>query len=238
MATAAQSVCRACSYRAGSVLADLADDRLEQFSGLKLVSQYRTHQRIFYQGEPNLGLSILCEGKVKLSRSSEGGKTQILDVTGPCGLLGEKDLFLSERHSVTAEAIADCVVCFIKREQFLSFLKENPPVALRLIQHLSEQVARAEDRSLAFTSLDVKRRVAELLLDLASRHGKPAPDGCVLDVSLRREDLADMIGATPETVIRILSAFRQEGVIRSTPTALILLQPDRLEHLVKTRSPD
>jgi CRP/FNR family transcriptional regulator len=213
------------------VLADLTDDRLEQFSRLKLVSRYRKHQRIFYEGEPNLGLSILCEGKVKLSRSSEGGKTQILDVTGPCGLLGEKDLFLSERRSVTAEAIEDCVVCFIKREQFLSFIEENPRVALRLIQHLSEQLARAEDRSFAFTSMDVKRRVAELLLNLASRHGRPARDGCVLDVSLSREDLAEMIGATPETVIRVLSAFRKDGVIADAGKRLVLRQPERLRRV-------
>jgi CRP/FNR family transcriptional regulator len=231
MPTEANSVCQVCPHREHSVFSDLPDHRLEDFCRLKLVSRYRKHQRIFYEGEPNLGLSILCAGKVKLSRSSPSGKTQILNIVGPCGLLGEKDLFLADRHTVSAEAIEDSVVGFVKKEEFLAFLTDNTTVALRMIQRLSEQLARTEDRSFALTSRDVRQRLAQLLLELADQHGATAPGGCLIDVALTRENLAEMIGATPETVIRVLSAFRKDGLIKDTAKQLVVLRPDSLRRI-------
>jgi CRP/FNR family transcriptional regulator len=213
------------------VFGGLPEPRLNEFCNLKLTSRYRKQQRIFYEGEPNLGLSIVCSGKVKLSRSSTGGKTQILNIVGPCGLLEEKDLFLSDRHTVSAEALEDSTVCFVKKDQFLAFLSANPSVALGIIRHLSRELARSEDRSLALTSLDVKRRLAALLLELADRHGATVPEGRVIDVPLTRENLAEMIGATPESVIRTLSAFRKLGVLKDHAKQIVLLRPDHLRGL-------
>jgi CRP/FNR family transcriptional regulator len=231
MMNATDSVCRLCPYREQSVFGDLPEPQLNEFCSLKLTSRYRKQQRIFYEGEPNLGISIVCSGKVKLSRSSPAGKTQILNIVGPCGLLEEKDLFLSDRHTVSAEALEDSTVCFVKKEQFLAFLSANPTVALRIIRHLSQELARSEDRSFALTSLDVKRRLAALLLELADRHGATVPEGRVINVPLTRENLAEMIGATPESVIRALSAFRKVGVLEDRAKQLVLLRPDHLRSL-------
>jgi CRP/FNR family transcriptional regulator len=231
MPTAANSVCRICPYREQSVFCELPEHRLDEFSRLKLVSRYQKGQRIFYEGEPNLGLSILCSGKVKLDRTSNAGKTQILNIVGPCGLLGEKDLFLSDRHTVSAEALEDSVVGFVKKEDFLAFLTDNATVALRVIRRLAEQLAKIEDRSFALTALDVRQRLAALLLDLADQHGKTVPGECLIDVALTRENLAEMIGATPETVIRVLSAFRKDGVIKDTTKQLVVLRPDELQRI-------
>jgi CRP/FNR family transcriptional regulator len=231
MMNATDSVCRLCPYREQSVFGDLPEPQLNEFCSLKLTSRYRKQQRIFYEGEPNLGILIVCSGKVKLSRSSPAGKTQILNIVGPCGLLEEKDLFLSDRHTVSAEALEDSTVCFVKKEQFLAFLSANPTVALRIIRHLSQELARSEDRSFALTSLDVKRRLAALLLELADRHGATVPEGRVINVPLTRENLAEMIGATPESVIRALSAFRKVGVLEDRAKQLVLLRPDHLRSL-------
>jgi CRP/FNR family transcriptional regulator len=227
-------VCRLCPYREQSVFGGLPEPQLNEFCGLKLTSRYRKQQRIFYEGEPNLGISIVCSGKVKLSRSSPSGKTQILNIVGPCGLLEEKDLFLSDRHAVSAEALEDSTVCFVKKDQFLAFLGANPSVALGIIQHLSQELARSEDRSFALTSLDVKRRLAALLLELADRHGATVPEGRVIDVPLTRENLAEMIGATPESVIRVLSAFRKIGVLKDHAKQIVILRPDHLKGLAES----
>lgn len=229
-----ESVCRLCPYRTQSVFCDLPEPQLNEFCGLKLTSHYRKQQRVFYEGEPNLGISILCSGKVKLSRSSAAGKTHILNIVGPCGLLEEKDLFLSDRHSVSAEALEDSTICFVKKEQFLAFLSANPTVALRIIQHLSQELARAEDHAFALTWLDVKRRLAALLLELADRHGATLPEGRLIDVALTRENLSEMIGATPESVIRALSAFRKIGVLKDHAKQIVLLRPDHLRGLAES----
>jgi CRP/FNR family transcriptional regulator len=234
MPTATNSVCRVCPFRDQSVFADLPDHRLDEFCRLKLVSRYQTDQRIFYEGEPNLGLSILCSGKVKLSRTSPSGKPQALNIVGPCGLLGEPDLFSADRHTVSAEALEDSVVGFVKKEDFFAFLADNATVALRIIQRLSTQLTKTEVRSFALTSLDVKQRLAALLLELAEQHGTTALDGRVIDVPLTREDLADMVGATPETVIRVLSAFRKDGVVKDASRQLVVLRPDELRRIAES----
>lgn len=228
------SVCRLCPYREQSIFGALPEAPLNEFCGLKFTSHYRKYQRIFYEGEPNLGISIVCSGKVKLSRSSSTGKTQLLNIVSPCGLLGGNDLFLSDRHTVSAEALEDSTVCLVKKEQFLAFLSAHPTVALRIIQHLSRELARAEHHAFALTSLDVKQRLAALLLDLADRHGATQPEGRVIDVPLTRENLAEMIGATPESVIRALSAFRKIGVLKDHAKQIVLLRPDHLRGLAES----
>ena len=87
-----------------------------------MVCRYKKKQRIFYQGEPCLGLFILCSGQVKLTRTNRFGKEQITGIIDPPGLLEEKDLFTTERHGVSAEAIDDVTVTFLKKEVLLRIL--------------------------------------------------------------------------------------------------------------------
>jgi CRP/FNR family transcriptional regulator len=226
-----ESICKLCSHRNTSVFSGLNDDDLDAFCGLKLVHHYKKDQRVFYEGEPNLGISILCSGKIKLSRSSNFGRRQILGIVDPCGFLEEKDLFLSERHSVSAEAMEDSVVCFIKKESFLEFLKLNPEVALKLIEQLSRELEQAEERIEALAALDVRKRVAGLLLKLAARYGRATPDGRLIEVALTREEIAEMIGTTQETVIRVLGGFRKERLIGNSKRHLLLLNDERLKKI-------
>jgi CRP/FNR family transcriptional regulator len=226
-----ESVCRICPYRKDSVFSDLAEPRLEDLCGLKLVTHYRKDQRIFYESEPNLGLHILCSGKVKLSRSSKMGRKRILAIAGPCGLLEEKDLFRTERHTVTAEAMEDCVVCFVKRDEFLGFLQDNPPVALRMIERLAGELEEAEEHIQSLLTMDVKRRLADLLLRLADRYGRTSPEGRLIDVALTREELSEMIGATQETVSRALSAIRKVDLIAEHGKRIVLLNEERLKRM-------
>ena len=226
-----ESVCKVCPYQKESVFSDLTESGLNEFCGLKLVSHYRKDQRIFYEGEPNLGLFILCSGTVKLTRSSRLGRRQIISITGPCGLLEGKDLFLKDRRTVTAEAMEDCVVCFVKKEDFLDFLKLNPQVAVKMIEQLSRELEQAEERIEALAGMDAKKRLADLLLRLAKQYGKVTPEGRLIEFTLTREEMAEMVGTTQETVIRVLSGFRKEGVIKDLEKQILLINEERLKRL-------
>ena len=226
-----ESVCKVCPYRKDSVFSDLTEARLDEFCGLKVVSHYKKDQRIFYEGEPNLGLFILCSGKIKLSRSSKLGRSQIMSITGPCGLLEEKDLFVKDRHTVTAEAMEDCVVCFVKKEEFLDFLKLNPQVAVKIIEQLSRELGQAEERIEAMAVMDVKGRLADLLLRLSKQYGKATPEGRLIEIALTREELAEMVGTTQETVIRVLSGFRKERLIMDIEKQILLINEERLKRI-------
>lgn len=233
MVSLQESVCKICPYRKESVFSDLPEARLDQFCDLKLVSYYKKDQRIFYEGEPNPGLHILCSGKVKLSRSSKLGRRQIIRITGPCGLLEEKDLFLYNRHTVTAEAMEESVVCFVYKQDFLEFLKHSPEVALKMVEQIARELQQAEDKIEALTALDARRRLAGLLLSLAEQYGKVTPDGKLIEVALTREEMAEMVGTTQETVIRLLSGFRREKLIKDFEKHLLLINEKRLKRLAQ-----
>ncbi|MEO6666098.1 MAG: Crp/Fnr family transcriptional regulator [Nitrospiria bacterium] len=229
MTVGQESICRVCPHRKDSVFSELTESRLEEWCNLKTVTLYRKDQRVFYESEPSLGLHIVCSGRVKLSRSSPMGRKQILAIEEPCGLLKENDLFRSERHTVTAEAMDESVVGFVTRDDFHAFLRKNPSVALRMLDHLAVELERVEDTLHSFVTMDVTRRLADLLLRLADRHGRAIPEGRLIDVALTREEWSEMIGTTPETVIRVLSAFRKGGMIAEHDKRVILLDEGRLK---------
>jgi len=226
-----ESVCKVCPHLEDSVFSQLNEARLDEFCGLKMVNHYKKDQRVFYEGEPNLGLYILCSGKVKLSRSSRLGHRQIMNIIGPCGLLGEKDLLLRDRRTITAEAMEDSVVCFVKKEDFVEFLKQNHEVAVKMIEQLSSELKQAEEKIEALTVMDAKRRVADLLLRLAKQYGREKPGGMLIEITLTREEIAEMVGTTQETVIRVLSGFRKEGLLKDFEKQILLTNEERLKRI-------
>ena len=168
---------------------------------------------------------------MKISRSSRFGRRQILGLSGPCGILEGKDLFLKDRRTVSAEAIEDSVVCFVKRDQFLDLMKRHPKIAIGLIEQLAIELDQAEDTIGALAVLDVRRRLADLLLRLAGRYGEPIPGGLRIAIRLTREDIAEMTGTTHETVIRILSSFKKEKLIREVRKQILLTNEERLRRI-------
>jgi len=231
MAALQDSVCKSCPHLGQSIFSELQEDQLDGFCSLKYVHHYKREQRIFYEGEPNLGLFILCSGKVKISRSSRFGKRQILGLAGPCGLLEEKDLFLKDQRTVSAVAMEDSVVCFVKREDFLALMKRQPQIAFRLVERLAVELEEAEGRIASLSALDVRRRLAGLLLRLAHRHGTLTSDGPLIEIELTREEIAEMTGTTHETVIRILSGFKKENLIREFQKQILLTNEERLRRI-------
>lgn len=231
MAAVQESVCKFCPHREDSIFSDLTEVQLDTLCHLKLVNHYKEDQRIFYEGEPNLGIFILCSGKAKLSRSSKVGRKQITGIVGPCGLLEEKDLFLKDRRTVTAEAMEDSTVCFVKREDFLEFLKQNPPVAVKMIGQLSRELEQAEEKIAALTEMDVKRRLADLLVRLGERYGEATPEGRRIELALTREEMAEMVGTTQETVIRVLSGFKKKRLIKDFEKKILLIHEERLRRI-------
>ena len=134
-------------------------------------------------------------------------------------------------ETLTAEAMEDSVVCFVKREYFVEFLKQNSEVAVKMIGQLSKELMRAEEKIEALSVMDAKRRVADLLLRLAKQYGRENAEGILIEISLTREEMAEMVGTTQETVIRILSGFRKEGLIKDFEKQILVMNEERLKRI-------
>jgi CRP-like cAMP-binding protein len=225
--------CDTCSFRAKAVLCDLEGDHLVEFQNIKHSLDYDPHQTVFYEGHSCLGLYLLCRGKVKLTRSSARGQRQIVRILGP-GEMIEKQAF-GERvlHEVTCETLEPSQVCVIDKERYLAVIHRNPQLAIKLIQLLSNEHGVNMDQLDQFTFKAARERLAGLLLELSDRFGKKSADRVQVGLTLKREEIAEMAGITVETAIRLLSVFRNEGLLIIDGRAITLLNPDRLARIAR-----
>jgi CRP-like cAMP-binding protein len=225
--------CDTCTLRAQAVLCDLAGDDLAEFQNIKHSLDYELHQTIFYEGHSCLGLYLLCRGKVKLTRSSARGQRQIVRILGP-GELIEKHIFGKRAlHEVTCETLEPSQVCIIDKERYLAVIRRNPQLAIKLIELLSNEYGVNMDQLDQFTFKAARARLAGLLLELGDRFGKKSADRVQVGLTLKREEIAQMAGITVETAIRLLSVFRDEGLLTIDGRAITLLNPDRLARIAR-----
>lgn len=231
---AASQDCTACRVRDKSVVCDLEGTEFDTFRSIRQSLRYDAGQTVFYEGHPSLGLYLLCSGKVKLTRTSSGGQRQIVAILDG-GELIEKHAFRDGAlHEVTCETLEPAHLCFIRRETYLGLLRRNSALAIRLIELLSSELGIRMDQRDLFAFRTGRQRLAGLLLELSKRFGQKAGKGILIGIRLKREELADMAGVAVETAIRLLSAFRKEGLISMERRSITLLSQDRLARIAKT----
>ena len=225
--------CSTCAFRAKAMLCDLEGNDLAEFQNIKRSLDYEPHQTIFYEGHVCLGIYLLCRGKVKLTRSSARGQRQIVRILG-AGELIEKQAF-GERalHEVTCETLEPSQVCVIDKERYLAVIHRNPQLAIKLIQLLSNELKVNMEQLDQFTFQTARARLAGLLLELDDRFGKKCAGEVQVGLTLKREEVAEMAGITVETAIRLLSVFRDEGLLTIDGRAITLLNPDRLARIAR-----
>lgn len=220
--------CQTCTSRLLGVLCNLEGEALEECNQHKTTNYYKKGQVLFYEGNQAFGLYCIFSGRVKLYKSGADGKQQIVRIAGPGDLLGYRSLFADEPYTVNAEALEDATICCVDKNAFFPLLSKNPPLALNIIKKLSKELRETEDLATSIATRSVRERMAELLLILKEAYGKPGKKGIRIDLELSREDLAEMIGITQETAIRLLSEFRQDGLIDVKEREITILNPKAL----------
>lgn len=205
--------CKTCSSRLLGVLCNLQEKSLEECNQHKTTNQYKKGQVVFYQGNQAFGLYCIFSGRVKLYKAGIDGKQQIVRIASPGDLIGYRSLFASEPYSATAEALEDATICCMDKNAFFPLLSKNPELAFNIIKKMAKELRVAEDLATSIAHRSVRERMAELLLMLKETYGKAAKGGTQIDLQLSREELGEMIGITQETAIRLLSEFKQDGMI-------------------------
>jgi CRP/FNR family transcriptional regulator, cyclic AMP receptor protein len=187
---------------------------------------------VFVEGEPGNKLYVVVDGKVKLGVSSTDGRENLLAVQGPGEMFGELSLFDPGLRTATATALTDCVLISLGHADLRSWLSGRPEVAESLLRALAQRLRRANDATADLVFSDVPGRVAKALLDLGGKFGEETSEGDgVLHVThdLTQEELAQLVGASRETVNKALADFAARGWIRLESRSVVLLDLDRLE---------
>jgi len=183
---------------------------------------------LFHEGEPGDRLYVIRSGKVKLGRRSNDGRENLLAVLGPGEMFGELSLFDPGPRTATASVVADAVVLELGHHDLISWLELNPTVAKHLLQALARRLRRTNEALADLVFSDVPGRVAKALLDLSTRFGEQVDEGVRVAHDLTQEELAQLVGASRETVNKALADFQQRGWIRHEARAVVILDVDRL----------
>ncbi len=184
---------------------------------------------VFTEGEPGDRLYVVDDGKIKLGASSTDGRETLLALLGPGEMFGELSLFDPGPRTATASAVTDTRLLALGHDDLAPWLTGRPEVALELLQALAQRLRRTNEAMADLVFSDVPGRVAKALLDLASRFGEAQPDGSILVThDLTQEELAQLVGASRETVNKALADFQNRGWLRLEPRTVTVLDVERL----------
>jgi CRP/FNR family transcriptional regulator, cyclic AMP receptor protein len=183
---------------------------------------------IFNEGEPGDSLYIVVTGKIKLSRRSPDGRENVLAVMGPSDQFGELSVFDPGPRTATATAVTDVKLARMPQSVLRPWIEAHPEIGEQLLRVLARRLRRTNDSLADLVFSDVPGRVAKALLDLADRFGRPATDGILVAHELTQEELAQLVGASRETVNKALAEFVQRGWLRLEARAVVILDIQRL----------
>ncbi len=193
--------------------------------------RYKKGQYIFHEGDLVYGIYIIQTGKVKVISTGYNGKTQIIRLARPGYLLGFRGLGAAH-YMISAIALEDATLCFIETETFTQILQNDAILSYQLMLFFANELRLAESRMKNLAQMTVREKSAEALLLIKQVFGSRSQREIVLDNSLSRKDIAELVGMSPEQITRSLSEFKKEGFIQVSGKAITLLNPDALYKLV------
>nr|BBH94949.1 Crp/Fnr family transcriptional regulator [Thermogemmatispora argillosa] len=215
-----------------SSFAELPDDDLRELMAVAKKRTFRSGEVIFHRDDPGQVLYIIKEGKVKISISSPEGQEISLVIFGKGEYFGEFALLDGLPRSADAVAL-ERVECYaLQRDDFHRALLKNPRIAIHMLESLSRRLRNTDKMIEDLISLDVPGRVAKKLLELAELHGVPTEDGVRIDIRLTQQNLASMVGASRESVNKVLGYFSAKGYISTDRHRITLRRPAELKERI------
>jgi CRP-like cAMP-binding protein len=205
--------CEDCPSKKDGIFCNLDFVEIEDIGHHKITNHYKKGQALFVQGTHPYGLYCISSGNIKLTQVGSDGKESIVRIVHAGDILGHRSLFTDEDFAKTATAMEDTEVCFIDKKYILSVIANNPSVALNIINKLSRDMGKAENKLSSLHQKSVRERLAELLLSLKVSHGEKDSGRWKINLKLTREEMATMIGTANETLIRFMTEFKEAGII-------------------------
>jgi CRP/FNR family transcriptional regulator, cyclic AMP receptor protein len=185
-------------------------------------------ERLFAEGDTGDKLYIILAGKIKLTKAAPDGRENLLSVHGPGEMFGELSLFDPIPRTSSATAVTKTELAGVAHDDLRAWLSTRPEVAMHLLQALAQRLRRINEVKADLIFTDVPGRVAKALLDLADRFGTPTPAGIQVNHDLTQEELAQLVGASRETVNKALADFAARGWLQLAAKSVLLTDIDRL----------
>lgn len=194
------------------------------------IKSYEEGELIFREGDHALTFHFVLGGRVKVVKAAADGRDVILEIFGPGDPVGALAAYEERDFPASAVALEAATLISLPRQEFFAVLAANPMLARGLLLGLTRRMIELT-RRLAERSARVEYRVARLFLTLAGRVGRKEKDGLVVPVVLSRQEIADLVGTTQETAIRIMSRWGKDGLVITTDSGFLIPDRDALENV-------
>jgi CRP-like cAMP-binding protein len=180
---------------------------------------------VFSDGDHSDFVIVIVEGRVKVFVTSREGEETVLGIRGPGAVVGEFAAFDGGPRVASAVALESLTVRVLTAEEFRAFIEQRPKAGLELIRTLIGRLGEADRRRAEFGVYDTVSRVAHLLSDLAAEQRGGTDE---LEVRLSQQDIAGLVGASRESVVRALTTLRNRGLVTTGRRTIRVLDPDAL----------
>ncbi|MCT2398322.1 Crp/Fnr family transcriptional regulator [Novosphingobium mangrovi (ex Huang et al. 2023)] len=221
--------CAQCAVRESAICHSLTDDKIAELSRHGHRRSVRRGQTLVWEGDESLLVGNVIEGVLKLSASTWDGRDQTLGIAYPSDFIG-RPFGTKSRQSVVA--LTDAEVCTFTRSDFDAVAQNNPPLEHKLLQRTLMDLDHARQWMFLLGQKSAVERVATFLLDMADRLGAPADEDGVIafDLPFGRQEMAEVLGLTIETVSRQITKLRTSGLIDApSRRTVVILDRDGLE---------
>src|SRR5579883_183066 len=196
------------------IFAELTPAELQFLAERAVAREFQPGELIFSEGEPCAGLFVIETGRLRIFKSSPSGREQVLAIDGPGSSIAELPVFDGGNYPASAQAITDCSLLFVSKQDFQALCLEHPQVALKVLRVVGARLRRLVGiiEELSFTT--VRHRLAAFLVRLAKTSGTRSGSGLEVVLPANNQELASQIGTVRELISRNLSRFQAEGMIK------------------------
>jgi len=215
-------------FNSNSILLGLPDGVLSLLEQKTKYIRYKKGQAIFVEGAYPSGIYFIEEGRVKKYKSVKDGKEQIIYICNKGELIGYSALLGDETYPDSSSALEDSLIGFIPKEYFLQILYQSPELSTRLLKNLSHEFGVLLDNIVSYTHRTVRERLALSLLILNDKFSDQQNENLPVDIILKREELASIVGIALETLVRLLKEFKGDGLIETQGRKIRVINDKKL----------
>lgn len=205
----------------------------ERLIPLSQVREYERGDIIFHEGDPSDTFYVVLTGRIKVFKHGPDGHDIILEMFGPGGPLGAVATYESRPFPASAAPVEPSSCLLIPRDAFFDLLERHPSLVRGLLGSLSLRLVELTTRLAELTGGRIEARFARLFLKLADQLGKPGAKGTFVPLTLTRQELADLVGTTIETAIRIMSKWHKDDILLTEREGFHVIDRDALESLAE-----
>ncbi|MGH2726013.1 MAG: Crp/Fnr family transcriptional regulator [Actinomycetota bacterium] len=215
------------------LFASLSESDREALSGSFVRQSYDRGDTIFRQGDLGAHLYLVESGRIKITTLAPDGREAFVAIIGPGQVFGELSLFVEQQRTADARAMEPTILHGLAHVDFRPYVAMHPEVAWELLRVLVGMIRRQDQAIQDMVFLDVGGRVARRLLDLASQHGQPGNPGIRVSVAITQEELAQMVGASRESVNKAVGSFMDRGWLALEGRNYLILDEEALKRRLK-----